>query len=168
MRSARLDGEPLSVEAHGETLARWEADPRVGATMGGVRPAIESYATTARLAADWGRHGFGLYAWRERSTGALVARGGIRRAVLEGQPCVEVGWMVDPDRWGEGFATELGGAAVAAGFARPDVTVIHSWTQPFNAASRRVMEKLGFVLEREATYADLPHVVYRLERPRVL
>lgn len=164
MRTARLDGEPLSL-AHADVIARWEADPRVGETMGGVRTSEESRATVARLAADWDVHPFGLMAWRERATGVVVARGGIRPAVLEGEDVVEVGWMVDPDRWGEGFATELAQASVAHGFAEHGLDVILSWTQPFNARSRRVMEKLGMSHVRDATYAGMPHVVYRLDRP---
>jgi [ribosomal protein S5]-alanine N-acetyltransferase len=38
-----------------------------------------------------------------------------------------------------------------------------TYTLPYNAASRRVMEKLGFEYEREVVHADLPHVLYRLQ-----
>lgn len=162
MRTARLDGAPLTVAAHGDALARWEADPRVGETMGGVRTRAESLATTARLAADWEREPFGLMGWTDRACGAVVARGGIRWASLEGVRVVEVGWMVDPDRWGEGFAAELGAASIAHGFAEHGLPEILSWTIPANARSRRVMVKLGMAYLRDATYAGLPHVVYRL------
>ncbi len=40
-----------------------------------------------------------------------------------------------------------------------------SYTLPHNAASRRVMEKLGFSYEREIVHADLPHVLYRIQSP---
>ena len=36
------------------------------------------------------------------------------------------------------------------------------FTQPTNLASKRVMEKVGFVFEREGIWADLPHIFYRL------
>ena len=35
------------------------------------------------------------------------------------------------------------------------------FTLPTNRASQRVMEKVGFVYERDITHANLPHVLYR-------
>ena len=38
-------------------------------------------------------------------------------------------------------------------------------TLPHNAASRRVMEKVGFGYDRDIVHAGLAHVLYRLGRP---
>ena len=68
-----------------------------------------------------------------------------------------------PDRWGQGLATALAHAAIAdrrspraAGLSQ-----IVAGSLPGNLASRRVMEKTGFVYERDIVHEDLPHVLYR-------
>jgi RimJ/RimL family protein N-acetyltransferase len=77
---------------------------------------------------------------------------------------VEVGWALVPELWGRGYATELGAAAVDVAFGL-GVTEVVAFTLPHNAASRRVMEKLGLSYEREVVWADLPHVLYRRYSP---
>jgi RimJ/RimL family protein N-acetyltransferase len=58
------------------------------------------------------------------------------------------------------LATELGAAAIADARDRGIGTLV-SITLPHNAASRRVMEKLGFAYDHDIVYAGLPHVLYR-------
>ena len=79
-----------------------------------------------------------------------------------GRDEVENGWTVDPDRWGQGPATELDAASVAHAFGPLGLAEVVSFTLIENRASRRVMEKLGFAYEGETEYAGLPHVLYRL------
>jgi ribosomal-protein-alanine N-acetyltransferase len=73
-----------------------------------------------------------------------------------------VGWTVAGDRWGEGFATELGAASVRHGFEVLGLGDIVAYTLPENRASVRVMEKLGFAFERDVVHTGQPHVLYRL------
>ena len=75
---------------------------------------------------------------------------------------MEIGWAVVPERWGEGLGTELARASVAVAFGELGLDTVVAFTQPGNAASRRVMEKAGFVFERDFAHAGLPHVLYRL------
>jgi ribosomal-protein-alanine N-acetyltransferase len=155
-----MRGERLGPE-HQAVLAPILADPRVAATMGGV-PAPEQVAEQlASAAAAWERDGFGYWMFSEAATGDPVARGGLGRALFDGRAEVEIGWTVAPERWGEGLATELGGAAleVASRLSLDDVV---AFTLPHNAASRRVMEKLGFTYEKTAPYKQYgDHVLYR-------
>jgi RimJ/RimL family protein N-acetyltransferase len=156
-----MRGEPIGPQ-HQDVLLPILADPRVGATMGGVATAEEVAEQLALGAQGWETDGFGYWMFFDAATGAAVARGGMSRAEFDGRPEVEVGWTVAPDRWGEGFATELGAAALEVAFrdlALPDVV---AFTLPDNAASRRVMEKLGFVYEKSAPYKVYgEHVLYR-------
>jgi ribosomal-protein-alanine N-acetyltransferase len=156
----RLRGERLG-PAHQEALAPIVADPRVGATMGGVATPEQVAEQLALASQVWEREGFGYWMFFDAATGAPVARGGLSRTEFDGRAEVEVGWTVAPERWGEGLATELGAAAleVAAGLGLDDIV---AFTLPDNLASRRVMEKLGFTYEKTApykTYGD--HVLYR-------
>ena len=143
-------------------------DARVAQWLTPPPLAPESRAgVAARLDRDrrhWRDHGFGPWVIEDRATSAVVGRGGLAWAVLEGRRRVELPWVVSPDRWGEGLAEEQARAAldVAAEFGVLDG--IFSITLPANAPSRRVMEKLGLVLTGEVEHVGLPHVLYELPR----
>jgi [ribosomal protein S5]-alanine N-acetyltransferase len=156
-----MRGEPIGPQ-HQDVLLPILADPRVGATMGGVATAEEVAEQLDLGAQRWETDGFGYWMFFDAATGAAVARGGLSRAEFDGRPEVEVGWTVAPDRWGEGLATELGAAALEVAFGDLALPDIVAFTLPDNTASRRVMEKLGFVYEKSAPYKVYgEHVLYR-------
>ena len=107
--------------------------------------------------------GFGLWWWRERS-GELVGQAGLNRTEVEGEPVVEVGWSISPERWGEGFAPEAARASLEWGFEVAGLDEIVAFTLIENAASQRVMEKLGMGYVRDFERERLPQVLYRLGR----
>ncbi len=108
--------------------------------------------------------GFCLWWWRERSTGELIGYTGLNRDQVEGEPVVEVGWSVTPERWGEGLATEAARASIEWGFDRPGLTEIVSFAQHENRASRAVMKKAGMAYVRDFERRGLPHVLYSIGR----
>jgi [ribosomal protein S5]-alanine N-acetyltransferase len=160
-QTARLRAEPIGPE-HRAGLIAMLGDERVGATLGGVADPAAVDSQIAALRADWVEHGFGLYAFFDRESGALVARGGPRRCHVAGRDEVEIGWTVTPERWNQGIATEIGAASIELAFGPLALRNVVSFTLPHNHASRRVMEKLGLVYERDIDHAGRPHVLYRL------
>jgi RimJ/RimL family protein N-acetyltransferase len=84
---------------------------------------------------------------RRRKSGALIGRVGLAyHRVWPDDP--EVGWLIDTRWQGQGLATEAGAACVGYGFKELNADRIGSICTAENAASRRVMEKLGFRLWR--------------------
>jgi len=159
-----MRGERLG-PAHLEALAPILADPRVGATMGGVATEAEVAEQLEHADEAWRRDGFGYWMFFDVATGEPLARGGLSRTEFDGQPEVEVGWTVAPERWGEGLATEVGAAAVEVAFGPLGLGDLVAFTLPDNAPSRRVMEKLGFTYEKTAPYRVYgDHVLYRRRR----
>jgi RimJ/RimL family protein N-acetyltransferase len=90
-------------------------------------------------------------------------------------PCVEIGWRLAKEHWGNGFAPEAAEAAMRHAFEHvelPEDEVV-SFTTITNAKSRRVMEKVGMLLDarREFDHPMTPgwwgqrHVVYCIDRP---
>jgi RimJ/RimL family protein N-acetyltransferase len=67
-----------------------------------------------------------------------------------------------PECWGRGLATELATESVRVGFEVLGLPDLVCFALPTNAASLRVMEKLGFRPESEVTVRGLPHVFCRL------
>ena len=157
----RLRAEPIG-EQHRAGLVALLGDPRVGATLGGVADPVAVDAQIAGMTAHWRREGFGWYAFLDRESGALVARGGPQRCHVAGNDETEIGWAVVPERWNQGIATEVGAASLELAFGPLGLADVVSFTLPDNHASRRVMAKLGFAFERDTGYKGWPHVLYRL------
>jgi len=57
----------------------------------------------------------------------------------------DIGYILHPEVWGRGYATEALSAVVAHLFATRDVDRLTADVDPRNAASLRLLEKLGFV-----------------------
>lgn len=57
----------------------------------------------------------------------------------------EVGYILHPDAWGQGLGAEAVGAAIDHVFRTADVAVLTADVDPENAASIRLLERLGFV-----------------------
>lgn len=170
LETDRLRLEPLG-EAHLDAFTRMQYHPGVAEWFGGLpdplpspqRQREDTWRVIATFLGHWVLRGHGQWALVEQETGDLVGRAGLWSP--EGWPGVEVGWLVAPDRQRRGYATEAGRAAVDFGFTRLDVDEIISVTLPHNAASRRVMEKVG--LTDTGTTVDLRghrQVLYRITR----
>jgi RimJ/RimL family protein N-acetyltransferase len=78
---------------------------------------------------------------------------------------VEIGWMITPSAWGQGYATEAGAAIRDEAFERLGLESIVAVHHPDNTASRRVVEKLGMTFERDVVARDgWPYCLHRLTR----
>jgi len=125
-----------------DAWARITSDPEVMRYVGGSALTREdAWRSLGYLLGHWKIRGFGLWAAEEKQTGALVGRIGLYQP--EGWPGLEVGWLVERARWGEGFASEGGAASLAYAFEALGAQRVISVIEPPNAASIRVAEKLG-------------------------
>jgi RimJ/RimL family protein N-acetyltransferase len=145
-------------------LYRMHQDPRVMATLGGVLfTEDQTRERMGRTLAHWEQHGFGWWVARDPETGAFVGRGGLRRGNYGSDKVeVEVAYGLMPEFWGRGLAAELAAESVRVGFELLGLSELICFTEPTNVRSRRVMEKVGFVYERDGDWANRPHVFYRL------
>lgn len=57
----------------------------------------------------------------------------------------DIGYILHPDAWGQGLAAEAAAAAVDHVFGVHDVETLTADVDPENAASIRLLERLGFV-----------------------
>ncbi len=135
----------------------------------------ESDASVDRIEAHFERHGFGVWAVEIDSVAEFAGFVGLSVPRFEAHftPCIEIGWRLAAEYWGQGFATEGARAALEFGFETLRLEDIVSFTVPANVRSRRVMEKLGMT-QRESDDFDHPllpvghplrrHVLYRIRR----
>lgn len=161
VETERLVGERLT-EKHFDYVRAMDSDRDVMATLGGLRSENETWEGLINSLEHWERYGFGPWVFRTRETGEPIASATLRHVEIEGRPEVEVGYRVAAAWWGRGIATEMASALVGIARDRLGLAEIVAFTLPYNLASRRVMEKVGFTYERDFEWAALPHVLYRL------
>lgn len=166
LETDRMVLERLRAE-HAAELFELLRDPRIARTLyasGVPQSDAEMADNLVNKLEHWERYGFGMWLLRDRATHAVVGRGGLQHTFVAGCDEVEAAWAIAPARWGQGLATEMARAAVRVAFDDLGLGEIVAFTLPTNRASRRVMEKSGFVQEREIIHAGLPHVLYRQSR----
>ena len=138
----------------------------------GILTRTESEAMVDRIEAHFGRHGFGLWAVEVTGHAPFIGFVGLAIPAFEAHftPCVEVGWRIACDSWGQGYATEAARTAIAFGFGALALEEIVSFTVPENERSRRVMVRLGMThdpaddFDHPATPDRRRHLLYRLRR----
>jgi RimJ/RimL family protein N-acetyltransferase len=135
----------------------------------------ESDAMVDRIEEHLRAKGFGLYAAELRSEGRFVGYIGLHIPTFKAHftPCVEIGWRLASDVWGQGLATEGARAVIRHAFEDLGLSEIVSFTVPANHRSIRVMQKIGMTRDvaEDFEHPALPvgdplrrHVLYRLRK----
>lgn len=106
----------------------------------------------APILATWQRHwreeGYGYWVVRDPGSGQILGFGGVRPP-LPGEDFVNLYYRFRTTAWGNGYATEVGRAALAlAAKAAPGAPVI-ALIRPRNEPSIRVAQRLGMHYEGE-------------------
>lgn len=121
-----------------------------------------------RLELDHFLHGhpghpeLGLWATIEKSSGAFLGRCGLLPWVIAGKSEVELAFMIDKSRWGEGFATEAGRGIVEYARDRLGLAQLVCLIMPGNLASATVAPKVGMHFVREERDAWGAFQIYRM------
>jgi RimJ/RimL family protein N-acetyltransferase len=156
----RLVLAPVGPHCAGD-LYRLHSDGGVACRYGGRWTARMTLDNATDMARSWETGGVPGWLAYERSTGALIGRGGLSRSFVDGAERLEVGWALPRERWGHGYATEIGRAALAFAFGDLGADEVVGFTEPDNTRSRRVMERLGMRYERDIHHRGGRFVLYR-------
>jgi RimJ/RimL family protein N-acetyltransferase len=158
-----------------EPFAALNADPAVMEHFPNAMTRAESDTMVDRLKASIDERGFGLWAVEVRETGQFIGFTGLSVPSFEAPftPCVEIGWRLVKDAWGNGYASEGARAALGWAFGPLELDEVVSFTATTNKPSQRVMERIGMTHD-EADDFDHPrlpaghrlqrHVLYRITR----
>ena len=112
--------------------------------------------------ADYRKHGFGRWVVALKSTGEMIGWSGLK--FLEATREVDVGYRFLSEHWGKGYATESSRPCLEYGFKILGLDAIIAFALPDNAASIRVLTKLGLTRTGSVIHADLPHGRFELTR----
>ncbi|HSJ44181.1 MAG TPA: GNAT family N-acetyltransferase [Euzebyales bacterium] len=159
----RLDVRPLALDDL-DNLASMLGDADGLVHWGPPRNREKSRSWIERNIRRYEEDRFGRCAVILRDTGEFVGDCGLIRTRVERQSEVELGWIVRRAHRGKGIATEAAASWRDYAFDTLGLERIVSMVSENNVASRRVAEKLGMTVEREATWGDLPHLMYFLQR----
>ena len=93
------------------------------------------------LLGHWEKYGYGLWAVEHKESGTLIGRCGLQYIAETDE--TEIDFILAPEFWGRGLATEAGQASLQFGFEVLNVKEVVGIVHPENLASQRVLEKLG-------------------------
>lgn len=165
LTTERLRLEPAS-SRHRDVLLAMNGDPAVMRFIEG-RPQTpeETDAWIRRQEDRWARHGRGWWTLFLAGTGEGIGASCVQH--LEGDPEkeIEIGWRLLPGHWGRGYATEAARAMVDFAFETLRVPRLYAVADPDNAASERVMQRLGMRDVGRQRHYDIWCTTYLLERP---
>ena len=135
-----------------DNLFDLDGDPEVMRYLSGGPPTPREEIERDILPAFLGYYarfeGYGFWATLEKATGAFL--GWFHLRPPEGHPTdePELGYRLRRAAWGQGYGTEGARALIAKAFAELGARRVVASTYQDNAASRRVMEKVGMRLVR--------------------
>lgn len=96
-----------------------------------------------------------------KETKQLVGITGLNR-YLPKQP--ELEWQFGVPFWGNGYATEVGRAAIRGAFEATDITCIYGMANPDNKASMKALENIGMTCIGLHEFHGRTDVFYRISR----
>lgn len=126
-------------------FAAMNADPRVMEFFPARLSRAESDAMVDRIEQCFDNHAFGFWAIEVPDVAPFIGFTGLAVPGFSAHftPCVEIGWRLAFEHWGNGYATEAARLALAYGFGRVALSEIVSFTAAANHRSRAVMDRLG-------------------------
>jgi RimJ/RimL family protein N-acetyltransferase len=144
-----------------DEVMRWlGAQPRRAvASLQEMTERVDAMAERAAARPD-----YGLWPLELRLTGEVV--GAVLLQPLPGSgDIVEIGWHLNPEHWGRGYATEAGRGAVALAFGPRGLDRVVAVVDPDNVRSLAVCKRLGMsYLGQTSEYFDLTLELFELLR----
>ena len=107
-----------------------------------------------KILQHWEKRGFGLWIIIEKSTDEVIGAGGLNYRAYGDLERLNLGFRLDKNFWGRGYAPELGKFAVQFAFNELKKNEVYGLVRPEHSASIKVLEKCGMTLYGEVD--DVP------------
>ncbi len=163
LETSRLQLEPFEL-AHFDGLRAMENDPEIMRYIsnGVVKTPEETLETIERVTLRWQQYGFSWWAMREKASGDIVGAGCLQHLANQDGAPLEIGWRLNANHHGKGYATEAAQAIIQFAVEHIGANYLVAVADPENAASQRVMQRLGMTYKAIEQHYDVPCVVYEL------
>jgi RimJ/RimL family protein N-acetyltransferase len=134
LRRHRLDDVDFMVELNSDPqVVRYTSDSRL--------TRLEAAELVASLHQQFADRKIGRFLVVERTTATKIGWCGLKW--LHDSRLIELGYRFSREQWGKGYATEAAAASIEYGFEALGFERIIARVAPDNAASMRVLQKLG-------------------------
>jgi len=133
-----------------DALTSMFSDPIAMRYLGGPRNRVRCLNDLRKYVATWELHAIGPLAVVRKSDERLLGRSGLWPCKVDEVMEVEVGYFIERESWGHGYATEACRAVVAAGIDH-GIDRIVALVNVDNIASIRVAEKSDLTFEKTTT-----------------
>jgi RimJ/RimL family protein N-acetyltransferase len=158
-------------------FAALNADTRVMEHFPSTLPRRQSDALARRSEQHFARHGFGPWVVEVPGVAPFIGFVGLVVPAFEAHftPCVEIGWRLAAEHWGQGYATEAALASAAYAFDTLGIEQLVSFTTPSNVRSQAVMGRIGMTRDPadDFDHPRMPpghrlrrHLLYRMDANR--
>lgn len=124
-----------------ERFAELFANEEAARHIGGQMQRAEAWRKFLQQPGAWLVQGFGMFSVVERVSGRWLGEIGPWRP--EGWPGNEVGWILHPDAWGKGFASEAANVAISWAFDNLGWQSVIHCIAPQNTPSQRLAQRMG-------------------------
>lgn len=149
-----------------DALGAMHANPLVARYLDAQGRVYDRAKAAERIAGwrlEYAEHGMGKFAIERQSDGAFIGRAGF--SPFEGEP--EIGYSLAHEHWGQGYASEIAIGLRDWFFANRADDKFIGFAHMDNAASRRVLQKIGMTETHQGVVADMPHQFYILRREQL-
>src|SRR5262245_64926287 len=167
IKTARLMMRPFAID-DADNLHRLWVDPGVRKFLWDdqVIPRETAIAVVESSIEGCVNHSFGCWAICFKNDPELIGFGGLRHFTEDGGVTseVEILYGVSPEHGGKGIATEAAHAVLRCGFEERELAHIYAGADPPNAASFRVIEKLGMKFARKTRVNGVDVIYYAICR----
>ena len=162
LHSSRLGFGTWTADDRPLALSLW-GDPDVTKLTGGPFSPEQVELRLAQELAHRQQHGIQYWPLFLLDTGDYVGCCGLRPRAGQ-DDAREMGYQLRPAFWGQGYAREAAGAAVAHAFTTLGLSELYAGHHPDNHRSRRILESLGFHYTHHEIYppTGLLEPCYRL------
>jgi RimJ/RimL family protein N-acetyltransferase len=141
-------------------VAMWSEPDVTKFITGRASTEAQTWARLLSYLGHWQLMGFGYWAIVDKASGAFAGEAGLadfKRPVAASMKVgPELGFALASAFHGKGIATEAAHAVLAWADANLPVRTTVCLINPANAASLRVVEKCGYTVFEESTYAEQP------------
>lgn len=121
------------------------AKPHVTDYLEPLYPYEEEYLYQKQYISQiYGYYGYGMWLVRHKATGALIGRAGLEQRVVGEETQLELGYVIAPEYWHQGYATEVCTAILEWAEEHLDFACAESMVEPGNEASIRLLNRLRF------------------------
>jgi HAD superfamily hydrolase (TIGR01509 family) len=131
-------------------------------------PALEKAKLEAYIKNIYHYYGYGLWGIFMKETGQLIGRCGIEYKILNGEAVHELGYLIDTDYQGLGYATEAVRATLDYAFERLDIDRILAVIEKGNIPSAHLADKLGMELIAEMIHDQRDCNVFEIRKRDLL